>query len=48
MSWLFSQALAEEFSAETSLAGEQFAQLKRMPVVKGGRLELTITEMEAA
>lgn len=31
MSWLFSQALAEEFSAETSLAGEQFAQLNVMP-----------------
>ena len=27
MSWLFSQALAEEYSAGTSLGGEQFAQL---------------------
>lgn len=31
MSWLFSQALAEEYSAGTSLAGEQFAQLNVMP-----------------
>ena len=31
MSWLFSQALAEEYSADTSLAGEQFAQLNVMP-----------------
>jgi hypothetical protein len=31
MSWLFSQALAEEFSAGTSLAGQQFAQLNVMP-----------------
>jgi hypothetical protein len=31
MSWLFSRALAEEYSAETSLAGEQFAQLNVMP-----------------
>lgn len=31
MSWLFSQALAEEYSAGTSLAGEQFAQLSVMP-----------------
>lgn len=31
MSWLFSQALAEEYSADTSLAGEQFAQLNMMP-----------------
>lgn len=31
MSWLFSQALAEEFSEGTSLAGEQFAQLNVMP-----------------
>lgn len=31
MSWLFSQALAEEYSAATSLAGEQFAQLNVMP-----------------
>ena len=27
MSWLFSQALAEEYSAGTSLDGEQFAPL---------------------
>ena len=31
MSWLFSQALAEEYSAGTSLDGEQFAQLNVMP-----------------
>lgn len=31
MSWLFSQALAEEFSVGTSLVGEQFAQLSVMP-----------------
>lgn len=31
MSWLFSQALAEEYSADTSLDGEQFAQLNVMP-----------------
>jgi hypothetical protein len=31
MSWLFSQALAEEYSVGTSLAGEQFAQLNVMP-----------------
>ncbi len=31
MSWLFSRALAEEFSEGTSLAGEQFAQLNVMP-----------------
>lgn len=31
MSWLFSRALAEEYSADTSLAGEQFAQLNVMP-----------------
>lgn len=31
MSWLFSQALAEEYSADTSLAGQQFAQLNVMP-----------------
>lgn len=31
MSWLFSQALAVEYSADTSLAGEQFAQLNVMP-----------------
>jgi len=31
MSWLFSQALAEEYSADTSLAGAQFAQLNVMP-----------------
>ena len=31
MSWLFSQALAEEYSVATSLAGEQFAQLNVMP-----------------
>lgn len=31
MSWLFSQALAEEYSADTYLAGEQFAQLNVMP-----------------
>ena len=31
MSWLFSQALAEEFSAGSSLAGQQFAQLNVMP-----------------
>lgn len=31
MSWLFSQALAEEYSADTSFAGEQFAQLNVMP-----------------
>lgn len=31
MSWIFSQALAEEYSADTSLAGEQFAQLNVMP-----------------
>jgi hypothetical protein len=31
MSWLFSQALAEEYSEGTSLAGEQFAQLNVMP-----------------
>jgi hypothetical protein len=31
MSWLFSRALAEEFSAATSLAGEPSAQLNVMP-----------------
>lgn len=31
MSWLFSQALAEEFSEGTSLDGAQFAQLNVMP-----------------
>lgn len=31
MSWLFSQALAEEYSAESSLDGKQFAQLNVMP-----------------
>ncbi len=31
MSWLFSQALAEEYSADTSLAGVQFAPLNVMP-----------------
>ena len=31
MSWLFSQALAEEYSEDTSLGGEQFAQLNVMP-----------------
>lgn len=31
MSWLFSQALAEEYSAGTSLAGEQFAPLSVTP-----------------
>ena len=31
MSWLFSQALAEEYSVDTYLAGEQFAQLNVMP-----------------
>lgn len=31
MSWLFSQALAEEYSVDTFLAGEQFAQLNVMP-----------------
>ncbi len=31
MSWLFSQALAAEYSADTFLAGEQFAQLNVMP-----------------
>ncbi len=31
MSWLFSQELAGEYSADTSLAGEQFAQLNVMP-----------------
>lgn len=31
MSWLFSQALAEEYSAGTCLDGEQFAQLNVMP-----------------
>jgi len=31
MSWLFSQALAEESSAGTSLDGERFAQLNVMP-----------------
>jgi hypothetical protein len=31
MSWLFSQALVAEYSADTSLAGEQFAQLNVMP-----------------
>lgn len=31
MSWLFSQALAEEYSEDTFLAGEQFAQLNVMP-----------------
>lgn len=31
MSWLFSQALAEEYSVDTSLVGEQFAQLNVMP-----------------
>lgn len=31
MSWLFSLALAEEYSVDTSLAGEQFAQLNVMP-----------------
>lgn len=33
MSWLFSQALAEEYSADTSLDGEQFAQLNVMPTL---------------
>jgi hypothetical protein len=31
MSWLFSQALAEEYSAENSLDGEPYAQLNVMP-----------------
>jgi hypothetical protein len=31
MSWLFSQAAAEEFSAGTSLDGERFAQLNVLP-----------------
>ena len=31
MSWLFSQALAEEYSAATCLDGAQFAQLSVMP-----------------
>lgn len=31
MSWLFSQALAEEYSEGISLAGEQYAQLNVMP-----------------
>lgn len=31
MSWLFSQALAEEYSAGTSLAGEPLSQLNVMP-----------------
>lgn len=31
MSWLFSQALVEEFSADTSSDGEPFAQLNVMP-----------------
>lgn len=31
MSWLFSQALVEEYSVDTSLAGEQYAQLNVMP-----------------
>lgn len=31
MSWLFSQALAEEYSAGTSLVGERFAPLNVMP-----------------
>lgn len=31
MSWLFSQALAEEYSAGTSLDGKQFAQLSVTP-----------------
>lgn len=31
MSWLFSQALAEEYSAGSSLDGEPFAQLNVMP-----------------
>lgn len=31
MSWLFSQALAEEYSAGTSLDGERFAPLSVMP-----------------
>ncbi|RKT93886.1 UNVERIFIED_ORG: hypothetical protein C7432_0308 [Pantoea allii] len=31
MSWLFSQALAEEYSEDTSLAGVQFAPLSVMP-----------------
>jgi len=31
MSWLFSQALVEEYSAGTSLAGQPFAQLNVMP-----------------
>jgi hypothetical protein len=31
MSWLFSQALVEEYSAGTSLAGEPFAQLSVTP-----------------
>ena len=35
MSWLFSQALVEEYSAGTSLAGEQFAQLNAMPTPQG-------------
>lgn len=33
MSWLFSQALAEEYSAGISLAGAQFAQLNVMPTL---------------
>ena len=35
MSWLFSQALVEEYSAGTSLAGEPFAQLNAMPTPRG-------------
>lgn len=31
MSWLFSQALAEEYSAATSSVGKQYAQLNVMP-----------------
>jgi hypothetical protein len=31
MSWLFSQALVEEYSAGTCLDGEQSAQLNVMP-----------------
>ncbi len=33
MSWLFSQALAAEYSAGTSLGGEQFAPLSVMPTL---------------
>ena len=33
MSWLFSQALAEEYSGPPSLDGEQFAQLNVMPTL---------------